>query len=124
MGSSSSPGESAGLNRRWRLGRRSAWPLVALIIVLLQSLPLSPGNSAQQERVLVNLIGNACDAIVDQPRRPISLSARRDRAVVRLRVQDSGPGIQNEQLQHIFDPFFATTESGLGLGLSVSHTIA
>jgi C4-dicarboxylate-specific signal transduction histidine kinase len=109
MGSSSSPGESAGLNRRWRLGRRSAWPLVALIIVLLQSLPLSPGTSAQQEQVLVNLIGNACDALVDQPRRPISLSARRDGAVVRLRVQDSGPGIENEQLQRIFDPFFATT---------------
>jgi two-component system C4-dicarboxylate transport sensor histidine kinase DctB len=81
-------------------------------------------DMVQLEQVLVNLIGNACDALVDQPRRQISLSAWRDGAVVRLRVQDSGPGIENAQLQRIFDPFFTTTESGLGLGLSISHTIA
>jgi len=81
-------------------------------------------DTVQLEQVLVNLIGNACDALLDQPRRHIRLSARRDGSVVRLRLQDSGPGIDNDQLQRIFDPFFTTTESGLGLGLSISHTIA
>ncbi len=42
---------------------------------------------------------------------------------VRLQVHDTGPGIPRDHLDRVFDPFFTTTESGLGLGLSISHTI-
>jgi two-component system C4-dicarboxylate transport sensor histidine kinase DctB len=78
----------------------------------------------QLEQVLVNLIGNACDILAGRERRRITVSARREGAEVRLQVQDSGPGIAVENLARVFDPFFTTTESGLGLGLSISHTIA
>jgi len=81
-------------------------------------------DMVQLEQVLVNLIGNACDILAGRERRRITVSARREGAEVRLQVQDSGPGIAVENLARVFDPFFTTTESGLGLGLSISHTIA
>lgn len=81
-------------------------------------------DMVQLEQVLVNLIGNACDALMNASRREIALTAWQHGAVVRLQVHDSGPGIDDDKLQRVFDPFFTTTESGLGLGLSISHTIA
>lgn len=80
-------------------------------------------DMVQLEQVLVNLIGNACDILAGRPERRIELSARRDGGKVRLQVHDTGPGIAQENLARIFDPFFTTSESGLGLGLSISHTI-
>jgi two-component system C4-dicarboxylate transport sensor histidine kinase DctB len=80
-------------------------------------------DSVQLEQVLVNLIGNACDVLKRQSVRQIRVSAEQDGANVVLRVQDSGPGIETENIERIFDPFFTTSESGLGLGLSISHTI-
>ena len=81
-------------------------------------------DMVQLEQVLVNLIGNACDAMADRPDKRIVLHAGRDGGVVRLRVRDSGPGIDSDKLERIFDPFFTTNNAGLGLGLSISHTIA
>ena len=78
----------------------------------------------QLEQVLVNLIGNACDVLVNQRHRRIEVSARARGPVVVLQVHDSGPGIPQQNLEKVFDPFFTTTENGLGLGLSISHTIA
>lgn len=81
-------------------------------------------DMVQLEQVLVNLIGNACDAMVDQTEKRVVLRAWRAGGVVRLQVQDSGPGIAPDKLERIFDPFFTTNDAGLGLGLSISHTIA
>ena len=77
----------------------------------------------QLEQVLVNLIGNACDVLAGRDERIIRVGATRSGDQVRLQVRDSGPGIAAQNLGRIFDPFFTTTESGLGLGLSISHTI-
>ena len=81
-------------------------------------------DMVQLEQVLVNLVGNACDVLVNQPNRRIEVSARACGADVVLEVHDSGPGIPQQNLKKVFDPFFTTTENGLGLGLSISHTIA
>ena len=81
-------------------------------------------DSVQLEQVLVNLIGNACDVLQGRPLRQIRVGARRIGAQVQLRVHDSGPGIAEANLDMIFDPFFTTSDAGLGLGLSISHTIA
>ena len=81
-------------------------------------------DMVQLEQVLVNLIGNACDVLEGRSRRQIRVDARRDGDRVRVRVHDSGPGIAPQNLEKIFDPFFTTSEAGLGLGLSISHTIA
>jgi two-component system C4-dicarboxylate transport sensor histidine kinase DctB len=81
-------------------------------------------DMVQLEQVLVNLIGNACDVLQGQPLRQIRVGARRIGAQVQLKVHDSGPGIAEANLDMIFDPFFTTSDAGLGLGLSISHTIA
>jgi two-component system C4-dicarboxylate transport sensor histidine kinase DctB len=81
-------------------------------------------DMVQLEQVLVNLIGNACDVLQGRPLRQIRVGARRIGAEVQLQVHDSGPGIAEENLDLIFDPFFTTSDAGLGLGLSISHTIA
>jgi two-component system C4-dicarboxylate transport sensor histidine kinase DctB len=80
-------------------------------------------DMVQLEQVLVNLIGNACDVLAGRDTRTIHVGANRRGDEVRLQVRDSGPGIATENQGRIFDPFFTTTESGLGLGLSISHTI-
>ncbi|MCB1801271.1 MAG: sensor histidine kinase [Gammaproteobacteria bacterium] len=81
-------------------------------------------DMVQLEQVLVNLIGNACDALAGQDDRRIGISAqpRGDRVVIA--VADSGRGIAAEDLPHLFDPFYTTRDTGLGLGLSISQTIA
>ncbi|MDR3409894.1 MAG: ATP-binding protein [Formivibrio sp.] len=71
------------------------------------------------EQVLVNLIGNALDAMeqVNNPR--IELSASVTDGVAKLQVRDYGPGLSQETLTHLFEPFFTTKAPGLGLGLGL-----
>jgi len=80
-------------------------------------------DPVQLEQVLVNLIGNACDVLKQRPVKRIEVNTRQEDGKVLVLVRDSGPGIVAENLEKVFDPFFTTTESGLGLGLSISHTI-
>ncbi len=77
------------------------------------------------EQVLVNLIGNAQQALEGSSTRRIELRAVADRDAVTLTVRDTGPGILPEHLDQVFDPFFSTKEvgQGLGLGLSISYRI-
>ncbi|TWA61700.1 two-component system C4-dicarboxylate transport sensor histidine kinase DctB [Azospirillum brasilense] len=86
---------------------------------------LVTGEDVRLQQVLVNLIGNAADAMRASPRRHvrIALAAEGEEAV--LTVRDSGPGIAEADLPRIFVPFFTTKEAGdgLGLGLSISHGI-
>jgi len=83
-------------------------------------------------RVLINLIGNAFDAVYEyaasrngQYAPLVTVSTRRLGDRVEIRVADNGPGIPDEVREKIFEPFFTTkpTGSGTGLGLSLSHEI-
>jgi two-component system phosphoglycerate transport system sensor histidine kinase PgtB len=79
------------------------------------------------EQVLLNIIGNAIDAVgnVPEAERRISITTDADQATATLAVSDSGPGIPAELLNTVFDPFYTTKEvgKGLGLGLSISYNI-
>lgn len=77
------------------------------------------------EQVLVNLIGNALQAMGQTSKPRLCLTIEPGEATVRLRVSDNGPGIADEHLGRIFEPFFTTKApgSGLGLGLSISARI-
>ncbi|UYG04188.1 ATP-binding protein [Halomonas sp. LR3S48] len=77
------------------------------------------------EQVLVNLIGNALQAMTESPAPKLTLSIEVELAQVRISVTDTGPGIPEPHLARIFEPFFTTKSpgSGLGLGLSISARI-
>lgn len=91
------------------------------------------GNSAtawcdqnRLQQVLVNLIGNAIDAMAEQPERRLRFALRRDGADrLALAVSDSGSGFSPTALDHLFEPFFTTKlpGEGLGLGLTISRDI-
>src|SRR6266699_265700 len=78
------------------------------------------------EQVFVNLIQNAYDATSESGgglRISIALGARGERSGIEVRVLDSGPGIPPELREQIFNPFFTTKKSGVGLGLSIVSKI-
>jgi len=77
--------------------------------------------SSQLEQVFINLILNAYDAMPEGGE--LRISARPDRDMVEILVQDTGPGVTEENLSRIFEPFVSTKEGGTGLGLSVSYGI-
>ena len=83
-------------------------------------------DSVQIEQVLINLLRNALDALVDVPaaeRRLVIESGSQSDGTVYLSVQDNGSGISDKSMEHLFDPFFSTKESGMGMGLAISQTI-
>ena len=83
------------------------------------------GDLVRLEQVLVNLIGNAVQAMKEVEAPVLTLSAQIDDAHIVISVADNGPGIATDHLGHIFEPFFTTKApgSGLGLGLSISSRI-
>ena len=77
------------------------------------------------EQVLINLIGNALDAMTGQTTPLIEVIGTESASMVRIEVRDHGPGLSNEALARLFEPFFTTKEAGegLGLGLAISSGI-
>lgn len=88
-------------------------------------LPLVPCDRSQIEQVLVNLLLNALEAIEDTGTVVVRTGVEPETDSAVLQVQDDGPGIAEEHLGHIFDPFFSTKagEKGVGLGLAVVYGI-
>jgi C4-dicarboxylate-specific signal transduction histidine kinase len=80
------------------------------------------GNPIQLEQVFINLLTNARDALVDEPRRMIHIACSVRPPIVAVTFTDTGPGIPAELEQRIFDPFFTTKEVGAGTGLGLSIT--
>lgn len=72
------------------------------------------------EQVLVNLIGNALDALDGTAEPRLDIIARRDGDRVTVTVRDNGPGLAEDVLPHLFEPFFTTKDSGSGLGLGLA----
>ncbi len=77
------------------------------------------------QQVLVNLIHNALQAVEGRLERTVKVFAEVREHQVALVVEDSGPGIADENIERIFDPFFTTkaANEGLGLGLTISSRI-
>jgi C4-dicarboxylate-specific signal transduction histidine kinase len=81
-------------------------------------------DRVQIQQVLVNLMRNAFEAMAQTENRQLVISTTRiDHATVEVMVADSGPGLPDDIVRHLFEPFFSTREDGMGLGLSICRSI-
>lgn len=98
---------------------------VSLRTELASDLPRVPGDPVQLQQVLINLIMNAIEATRSSAneRRTILIRSAKNPDGVVVQVQDSGPGIEPGLAGRIFEPFFTTKAEGIGMGLSITHSI-
>ena len=83
------------------------------------------GDRVQLQQVVLNLILNAVEAMgsVEAKPRDLLISTEQDRTGVLVAVRDSGPGIDPSHLERVFDAFYTTKSSGMGMGLSICRSI-
>jgi signal transduction histidine kinase len=99
---------------------------VITLTELAPELPLVPGHSGQLQELMLNLVRNAIDAmdsITDRARVLRVRTERGGREAIVVSVEDSGPGIDSEKLDSIFDAFVTTKPQGMGLGLAICRMI-
>jgi len=90
-----------------------------------KQLPEVLGNEVQLQQVLLNLITNAIDAMAvkDEPRVLLVRSEAHEGTEVMVSVADTGPGINPQDIDRIFNPLFTTKSDGMGMGLSICRAI-
>jgi signal transduction histidine kinase len=98
------------------------------VSVAIRPAPDAPaiiGDRIQIQQVLVNLVLNAMDAVAGEPedRREVVVSVAKSAGGAVLAVRDRGPGIAPEHKSRVFESFFSTKSSGMGLGLSITRNI-
>lgn len=90
-------------------------------------LPESPAlvnaNYVEIQQVVVNLLGNACEATRGESEPRITVTLEEHQGTARLTVEDNGPGVSEGDLTSIFDAFFTTKTDGMGMGLAISKSI-
>ncbi|WP_296817400.1 PAS domain-containing sensor histidine kinase [Brevundimonas sp.] len=81
-------------------------------------------DKVQIQQVILNLVRNAMEAMADSERRDLRVTSEAaEPGFVRLVVTDTGPGLAQDVLDHLFQPFVTTKAAGLGVGLSICRTI-
>ncbi|OIP88452.1 MAG: hypothetical protein AUK55_16150 [Syntrophobacteraceae bacterium CG2_30_61_12] len=90
------------------------------------NLPVVRADRVQLQQVLFNLMVNAVAAMSEAPgtaRKMLITTAMEDPRTVKVSVTDSGTGIDELQVDRLFEPFYTTKPSGMGMGLAISQTI-
>jgi len=93
---------------------------------LAEGLPLIQGDRVQLQQVILNLIINAVEAMsgVSEGSRALRIGTGKDASGgVLVAVQDSGPGLNPESVDRLFDAFYTTKPGGMGMGLSICRSI-
>jgi signal transduction histidine kinase len=84
------------------------------------SLPSVSGDVIQIQQVFTNLLLNAAQAMAAQTAaKEIKVSLQRDGERIRVDIADTGPGIDAQHLERVFDPFYTTRPDGMGMGLAI-----
>jgi two-component system sensor kinase FixL len=99
---------------------------VALKLSLGRPLPMVEGDAIQLQQVLLNVLVNAVDALVSAATPTPTLTVRTARShqeTIDVTVEDNGPGVSEDELDRIFEPFVTSKDTGLGMGLSISRSI-
>lgn len=99
---------------------------ISVQIDLVDNIPQIVGNRTQLQQVILNLAVNAKDAmesISDRPRVLHVKSSLDNADGIVISVEDSGTGIDAEKMKHVFDPFYSTKPTGMGMGLAICRSI-
>jgi len=99
---------------------------IRVLLEFNSGLPPVRGDKVQLQQVLLNLLLNAFDALKNSPadERSVAVQVELDGAsILKVAVRDRGTGLNGDQLEEIFQPFYTTKRDGLGMGLSISRSI-
>ena len=98
---------------------------VTLRTQLQPALPLVLADRTQLQQVVLNFILNAVEATsgLDKVRRNVVVSAAEDSSNIIVAVRDTGVGLDDGDGDHLFQPFYTTKASGMGMGLSICRSI-
>jgi C4-dicarboxylate-specific signal transduction histidine kinase len=99
---------------------------ISVLTELADHLPVVEADRVQLQQVLLNLIVNALDAMGapnEGPRQLLISTGKGETSGVLVAVQDSGPGLEAAMLERVFESFYTTKPTGLGLGLSICRSI-
>jgi signal transduction histidine kinase len=112
--------ETLGVLSSLAVGRK-----IELISSITQNALPILGDRIQLQQVILNLVVNGIDAMKDMPAENGTISIRTSRTenFAELSVSDRGPGIPDDKLNQIFEPFFTSKADGMGMGLSIARTI-
>lgn len=97
------------------------------VLQLEENLPPILGNRIQIQKILVNLLRNAAEAMqmINALNAPVTITVRTNNEMnmAHVTVQDSGPGLDPQVAKRIFEPFFTTKPTGIGMGLAISRAL-
>jgi signal transduction histidine kinase len=99
---------------------------VLLRMELAPTLPTILGDRVQVQQVIINLVMNGTEAVqsvTDRPRELVIRSRQDEKRQVLVSVTDCGVGIPAENADRLFNAFFTTKSSGMGMGLSICRSI-
>ena len=97
------------------------------ILELEKDMPAVLANRIQVQKVLVNLLRNAVEAMrgegLTSSEITVTVCTNKKMSMGHVTVQDSGPGISLDMFKRIFEPFFTTKPTGIGMGLAISRAL-
>jgi len=99
---------------------------VALRVEQASTLPIVLADKVQLQQVILNLVSNAIEAmqpVTDRARELVIRTERDDAQQVRVTVTDCGVGFSADSMGQLFNTFFTTKSSGMGMGLSICRSI-
>jgi two-component system sensor kinase FixL len=99
---------------------------ISLQLEIDETVPIVNGDRIQIQQVILNLILNSTEALMHEKiesGKIVVKSHQEDEEFVTISVQDNGPGIKAQAMDHLFDPFYTTKKEGLGMGLAISRSI-
>jgi signal transduction histidine kinase/ABC-type uncharacterized transport system substrate-binding protein len=96
---------------------------ISMQVDLDPGLPMVIADRVQLQQVLLNLLMNAFDALGSAGERRTTVTTRKADTAIEVSVKDSGHGIPAADLERIFDRFYTTKSSGLGMGLSIARSL-